>query len=530
MRGSSLAAVLLLVVTSPTAAAATSDAPTVVTTRSDHRAPASARAVPDFNGDGYADLTVQGMHYAKNANLPHWVVSVIYGSSRGLTAARNQAWTQLDFPDEGQTLRLVGDTTTGDFDGDGFTDLAVGLYPSDPEVIPLTGAVRILYGSRAGLQKGRARLLTSTTPGLPPFSAAEDYSFGSSLVAANFGRSSHDDLAIGAPDRDNGGDVTVLYGSSTGLVTAGSQLWSQRTPGIPGTPAPWDSFGAELAAGPFSGRPYADLAVGVPHDGGTADNDGPGAVNIIPGSAAGLTAGGSQLWSQATPGIKGTPVDGDGFGSALAVGHFAGRATADLAVGVRADTAAREYGGAVNVLYGSPTGLSATGDQLWTPRSAGFAGKKYLDTFFGANVAAGNFGRDRNGSRFDDLAIGAGTDFEDDGLGGQLGVVEVLYGTSKGLTPKGSQVWRWDSRGIKGNPPIDQDSYGDMLTAADFGSGPTKPAYDDLAVGDTLFPTSDITYGVVGIIPGSRSGLTARGDQLWTIQKLHRRVPSFLGE
>jgi hypothetical protein len=530
MRRSVLAAVVLLVVSGPASGLANADHTTVEAATGSDRAPASARAIPDFNGDGYADLAVRGNHYPDDVNLPHWVVSVIYGSARGLTAARNQAWTQLDFPDEARPLRLVGDTAAGDFDGDGYTDLAIGLYPADPELVPLTGAVRILYGSRAGLQKGRTRLLTSTSPGLPAFRAAEDYSFGSTLVAANFGRSSHDDLAIGAPERDNGGQITVLYGSSTGLVAAGSQLWSQATPGIPGNEDPEDYFGAELAAGPFSGRPYADLAVGVPGDGGRGDDDGPGAVNIIPGSETGLTAAGSQLWSQASPGIKGHPVDGDGFGSALAVGHFAGRVTADLAIGVRADTAAREYGGAVNVLYGSPTGLDARGDQLWTPRSAGLAGKKYLDAFFGGSLAAGNFGRDHGGRRFDDLVVGAGTDYEDRGSSGQLGVVEVLYGTPKGLSAKSSQVWRWDRRGIKGNPPIDQDSYGDMLTAADFGSGPAKPAYDDLAVGDTLFPTSTNTYGAVGVIPGSTSGLTPRGDQLWTIQKLHRRIPQFFGE
>ena len=173
-----------------------------------------SRAGSDFNGDGYADLAVRGMHYASNANLPHWVVSVIYGSPHGLTVARNQVWRQLDFPDEATPLRLVGDIAAGDFDGDGFTDLAVGLYPSDPEVAPLTGAVRILYGSGAGLQRGRSQLWTSASPGLPAFAGSEDSSFGSSLVAANFGRSGHDDLAIGAAERDGGGQVTVMYGLS----------------------------------------------------------------------------------------------------------------------------------------------------------------------------------------------------------------------------------------------------------------------------------------------------------------------------
>jgi len=180
-----------------------------------------------------------------------------------------------------------------------------------------------------------------------------------SLVAANFGDTGRDDLAIGAPERDGGGQVTVMYGSGTGLSATGSQLWSQASPGIPGNPAAADVFGAALAAGPFAGRPYADLAIGVPGDGGRKGGEGPGAVNVIYGSAAGLTARGSQLWSQSSRGVKGKPVDGEQFGSSLAAGHFAGRATADLAVGVRAATDARKYGGAVNILYGSRKRLSA---------------------------------------------------------------------------------------------------------------------------------------------------------------------------
>ena len=94
MRRSVLAAVVLLVVSGPASGLANADHTTVEAATGSDRAPASARAIPDFNGDGYADLAVRGDHYPDHVNLPHWVVSVIYGSARGLTAARNQAWTQ----------------------------------------------------------------------------------------------------------------------------------------------------------------------------------------------------------------------------------------------------------------------------------------------------------------------------------------------------------------------------------------------------------------------------------------------------
>jgi len=145
---------------------------------------------------------------------------------------------------------------------------------------------------------------------------------------------------------------------------------------------------------------------------------------------------------------------------------------------------------------------------LLTPQSKGLAGKEYLDTFFGASLAAENFGRDRAGRRFDDLAVGPALTSRLTSSAGNWVPVEVIYGSGKGLTTKGSQIWRWDSRGIKGNPLIDQDSNGEMFAAADFGGGRAKPAYNDLAVGDSLFPSNSRTWGAVGVIPGSRSGLT----------------------
>lgn len=491
-------------------------------------ASAPVREGPDFDGDGYADLAVPGSDYDSGADYPYWVVNIIFGSSKGLTARRNQLWRQLDFSDHVSPRHSLASTAAGDFDGDGFTDLALGTFPGGPDLVPLDGAVRILYGSPTGLQRARSQYFTSKSPGLPRVDEPEDDSFGTSLVAANFGRSRQADLAIGAKYR-KGGQVTVLYGSVSGLTALDSQLWSQGTAGVPGVQGPGDGFGTSLAAGRFAGSPYADLAVGVPHDGGKQGSEGPGAVNIIYGSSSGLTAQGSQLWSQRSRGIKGKPVDGEQFGSDLAAGHFAGRDTADLAVGVRAGSDAGEYSGAVNVLYGTGKGLSAKGDQLWTPRSKGLTGKRYLDSFFGDVLTVGNFGRDRRGRHFDDLAVTASTDYEKDGLGGSMGVVQVIYGSSTGLAVKGNQSWRWDTAGVKGNPDPLEDSYGDTLVAADFGNGPRRSRYADLAVGDPIVPAGS-TYGAVSVLPGTKTGLSARGDQRWTIQKLHRRIPRFFAE
>jgi hypothetical protein len=60
-----------------------------------------------------------------------------------------------------------------------------------------------------------------------------------------------------------------------------------------------------------------DLAVGVPLD-SVGAMVGAGAVNVLYGSAGGLTGTGGQLFSQDTPGVPGVSEADDGFGFTLA--------------------------------------------------------------------------------------------------------------------------------------------------------------------------------------------------------------------
>src|SRR5215213_8180723 len=126
-------------------------------------------------------------------------------------------------------------------------------------------------------------------------------------LRADFNHDGFADLAVGVPqDRIGGvffaGAVNVFYGSAGGLSGSGSQYFTQNTPGVASSAEESDSFGRALAAGDFDHDGFADLAVGAPGE-GVGDIPNAGAVNVLYGSAAGLSGSGSQYFTQNTPGV-----------------------------------------------------------------------------------------------------------------------------------------------------------------------------------------------------------------------------------
>jgi hypothetical protein len=397
-----------------------------------------------------------------------------------------------------------------DFNGDGFTDLAVGVPGENLGTIADAGAVNVIYGSQPSGPPPVGMQFWHQNVAAVEGAAETNDQFGSSVAAGDFDNDGFADLAIGASGEglgssSNAGAVNVLYGTASGLSATGDQLWHQDASGVIDVAETGDFFGVSVAAGDFDGDGDADLAAGADGETSAAGALFAGAVNVLYGSSPnGLSATGNQFWHQDSSEVEGAAEQDDRLGRSLAAGDFKGDGADDLAMGASHEgVGSIEGAGAVNLLQGGPgSGLSAAGDQLWQQNSPGVVGVAEISDFFGGSLAADDF----DGKGTADLAVGA--PFEDLGVV-DTGAVSVLYGSSAGgLSAAGDQVWHQDSPDVEGAAEPN-DEFAFSLGSGDFdGEGSA-----DLAAGvfgeDSFRGAVNVLYG------GSATGISSGGDQLW---------------
>jgi FG-GAP repeat len=473
--------------------------------------PGHRQNIGDFNGDGWPDLAVGAPEDDVQGVEDTGVVNVLYGSPSGIRRNGNTAWTERL---TGLTGNGKGDffgrgAATGDFDADGFDDLAIAAIRRKVGTAIHAGAVYVLYGSPFGLVRSGAQYFDGNSPGMPGNGAGPGDLFGGSLHGADWNNDGYDDLSIGAwCDTIAGflcsGSLAVLSGGAGGLTTTAALYYDQSLPGVEGTgPGENNQFARQTCDADFNADGYPDLAIG---DRLETVNGHPeaGAVNVIYGSAAGLTLTGNQFFTEDSPGMAGNgAADGDWFGRPVTQADFNADGYDDLLVGARYETVEGLAGaGAAFVLYGSAAGLSTTGSQWFNEGTPGLASDGLeADDNWGHQAGAGDF----NADGYDDVAVNA-IDEDVDGYD-KAGGMTVMYGGPSGLGVAGSTWWTLASPGVPGDL-VDNGWFAFYIWSKDF----TGDGYDDIAVsapGETV--NGALTAGMVSIFNGSAGGIATAG-------------------
>lgn len=391
---------------------------------------------------------------------------------------------------------------TGDFDCDGYEDLAIGMPGEDLPGAQDAGRVLVLRGGAGGITADGHQAWSQDSPGIENVAELDDY-LGRTLAAGDFDGDGCDDLAIGVPSEGlgsfvNAGAVHVLFGGPGGLTGDDDQLLHQGMGDLATDPDTGDGFGSALAAGDLDADGIDDLAIGVAGEDivGFAQA---GMVHVLYGSASGLQTTGTTTLR------RGFELDGplqmnEFLGGALAVGNFSGFSGDELAIGgAWREVSGQNQAGAV-ILVSDVDDLVL--DSQWHQDATGVPGVAEVGDFFGYTLAAGDF----DGDGFDELAVGViGEDREDPAILA-MGAVNVLD-----FDGGSHQLWTQDDL-----PPEEEgedEYFGYALAAGDFdGDG-----VDDLAAsspGENLGPIE--LAGIVLVIPGQAgTGLVAAGTQIW---------------
>lgn len=464
----------------------------------------------DFNGDGHEDLVVATPTESVK-NVKAGIVRVIYGDAEGRISGQSETALLNQNIRNPESINLNGvaerydrfgeAVAVGDFNHDGYDDLAIGVSREDIGTRANAGIINIVYGSPDGLTRDANHSLSLSYAGGGSW-LRPDNRLGSSLTVGDFNGDGVDDLAAGFTGNaygtgyyDSRGGVALFFGRVDLGLTDRERIHNYvaiESVTITNPQPTW--FGSVLTSGDFNDDGIDDLAVGAAN----------ASVGGVSGAGQVYVAFGVRDWRArrtATFSIRLEPEHKTRygrFGSSLVAANFNGDDRDELAVGIPRSDISGKKAGAVSVV--NFVGGWSTIQAPYYQSQNNIPGISQKNDEFGESLTAADFDQDG----YADLAIGIpGKSY----IGWLFdvtwrGEAVVLRGAQSNLF--NAQLWHQDKPGVEGVRERG-DRFGDTLSSGDFnGDG-----YPDLAVGAPLEDIGDISAaGTVQFIWGHPTAVT----------------------
>jgi hypothetical protein len=440
-----------------------------------------------------------------------------------------------------------GDTSSAatkiedDFNGDGYSDVAIAAPEATVDGKTKAGYVAVLYGSSSGLKTSSKQVISQNTAGVPDSAESSDL-FGSAVSTADLDQDGYDDLIVGVTGEDSveggaeTGLVQVVWGGASGLSGGTNLAYGHNT---------YDRLSAkgELTVGDVNGDGASDLVVveGLTklrvikgpfgRDGSAKggeeivrDDSDPRFLDLATGDVngdgiddvVGAMNDGDEWDHRRIAYWRGTPdglaekivlEDSRGFwvqGESLDLGDVNGDGYDDIVAGRPTDGYDSDLdtplpkGGRVGVVPGSANGPVVAKAKYINQDSSGVPGAAERYDGFGTDVSVA----DVNGDGYADVSTGVpGEDF--DGITDTGGVI-VLRGSANGLTGTGAQGFNQNTTGVPGTAE-NKDAFGRATHLVDA----NHDGRAELVVGA---PGENTNAGSVWVFRSTSSGITATGS------------------
>jgi FG-GAP repeat len=409
----------------------------------------AALASADFNGDGHADLAVGAPSESADGPDATGVVTVLYGSARGLTSAGAGRLPGPPGSGDGSTSAHFGAAlAAGDLNRDGYADLAAGAVFEDPRPDNIdygSGAIHLLFGGPSGLSPAGQRTIARPNPA--------DATFGQVLALGDVDGDGHIDVVEGAPGSGQAFEASGIPGHTSYCPGGPSGPTSCRTIGAPSPPdMDPDPRGprrgpASLVVADVTGDRHPDIVEGVPEDRWFGET-GPrpaGAVVIYRGTTRGPSAR-EIVITQNSPGVPGRSEPADAFGTSVQVADLDRAHHADLVVGAPGEAIGNvRRAGRVTVIRGARGGFSRTANLQFDRRAKPLTGS-------GPELGSALSLLDVDGDRRPELIIGAHGEPGPRGVDYRRATLAILPTTRRGPTPTGARVLQARLLGLSPTP------------------------------------------------------------------------------